>query len=172
MDKDTIIEWNLSKETLDDFARCSREPEKVKRYIRCADRLVKDGLLYDDFIEILKKWKFTDKDVKTIKSVMAEFPNHSLNIEQMEWLEEYRSSITNDDKRKCLADFLSINGVSDTDDIINQIDNIKAPKEIRRLFINSPLAKTEITLKVFCDMVIKYLGKEGKRGWNYENARR
>lgn len=88
-----LEDFSLPKESLEDFARCSREPEKVKYYIRCADKLVMDGLLPDDFMTIMNKWGFTDKDVKALKSVMAEFPNHSLNVEQMEWLEDYRSSI-------------------------------------------------------------------------------
>ena len=95
---DDLIDYNLDKETLEDFARCSREPEKIKHYIRCADRLLMDGLLPDDFFAILKEWEFTDKDVESLKSVMEVFSSCSLNTMQMEWLEEYRNSIVTADR--------------------------------------------------------------------------
>lgn len=160
-------------ETLEDFARCSREPEKIKHYIRCADKLLMDGLLPDDFFAILKEWGFSDKDVESLKSVMEVFPNHSLNTMQMEWLEEYRSSIVTTDRKKYLVDFLSKNGISDINDIIAKIDGINTPKEIKRTFDNIPsFRKSGITFKEFCVVVIKYLDKEGEKGWNYDNAKR
>lgn len=159
-------------ETLEDFARCSREPEKIKHYIRCADKLLMDGVLHDDFFAILKEWGFSDKDVESLKSVMEVFPNHSLNTMQMEWLEEYRSSIVTPDRKKYLANFLSMNGISDINDIIAKIDGIKNTRDISFIFNKTDrLKQSEIRLKEFCDVVIKYLGKEGKRGWNYNNIK-
>ena len=135
-----------------------------------------DGLLPDDFFAILKEWGFSDKDVESLKSVMEVFPNHSLNTMQMEWLEEYCNSIVTTDRKKDLVDFLSKNGIndiSDINDIIAKIGGIKKPKEIKRIFQNTDrLMKSGIYLKEFCDVVIKYLGKEGEGGWNYQNAKR
>ena len=159
-------------ETLEDFARCSREPEKIKHYIRCADKLLMDGVLHDDFFAILKEWGFSDKDVESLKSVMEVFSNHSLNPTQMKWLEEYRNSIVTTDRKKYLVDFLSMNGISDINDIIAKIDGIKNTRDISFIFNKTDrLKQSEITLKGSCDVVIKYLGKEGKRGWNYNNIK-
>ena len=153
----------------------SVKPE-IRKYQAYANTLRKYCLLYDDFMRYLNGWKFTPEMIRDLKSVMSEYPQYSLNEIQMEWLEEYRNSIVTTDRKKDLVDFLSKNGIndiSDINDIIAKIGGIKKPKEIKRIFQNTDrLMKSGIYLKEFCDVVIKYLGKEGEGGWNYQNAKR
>lgn len=149
----------------------SVKPE-IRKYQAYANTLRKDCLLYDDFMRYLNGWKFTSEMIRDLKSVMSEYPQYSLNTMQMEWLEEYRNSIVTTDRQKYLVDFLSMNGISDINDIIAKIDGIKIPRDINFIFNNTDrLKQSEITLKEFCDVVIKYLGKEGERGWNYNNIK-
>lgn len=149
----------------------SVKPE-IRKYQGYANTLRKDCLFYDDFMRYLNGWKFTPEMIRDLKSVMSEYPQYSLNTMQMEWLEEYRNSIVTTDRQKYLVDFLSMNGISDINDIIAKIDGIKIPRDISFIFNNTDrLKQSEITLKEFCDVVIKYLGKEGERGWNYNNIK-
>ncbi len=154
-----------------------RKPSSVKPEIRkyqgYANTLKKQCLLYDDFMCALKNWKFTPEMIRDLKSVMLEYPMYSINTIQMEWLEEYCNSIVTTDRKKYLVRFLSKNGISDINDIIAKIDEINTPKEIKRIFDNTPsINKSGITFKEFCVVVIKYLDKEGEQGWNYDNAKR
>ena len=109
----------------------------------------------------------------------------------MEWLEEYRSSIENtntpdgstpnaDDKdvnnterkdsfRKCLSNAR----ITKVDEIIDKIDDVHGDKprmiyKVRKDFINN---SSIMTLHKFCDEEIKYRGKQGVRGWPYDNIR-
>lgn len=148
----------------------SVKPE-IRKYQAYANTL-KDYLLKDDFLRILQGWEFTPEMIEDLESVMLRYPRYSLNEKQKEWLEAYRSSIVTSDRKKELADFLSINGISNIDEIITMIDNIKTPKEIKGLSNNTSLKKSAITLKGLCEVVIKYLGKDGECGWNYENVKR
>lgn len=146
----------------------SVKPE-IRKYQAYANTL-KDCLLKDDFLRILQVWKFTPEMIEDLESVMLRYPRYSLNTKQMEWLEEYRDNIVMTDRKKELSTFLSINGVSDVGDIIDKIDGIKTAKEIKRLF-DSSLNKSQITLTDFCEVVIMYLGKEGEKGWTYNNIK-
>ena len=149
----------------------SMKPE-YRKYLAYANTLRKDCLFHDDFMRYLNGWRFTPEMIRDLKSVMLRYPRYSLNEEQMKWLEEYCSSIVTPDRKKYLVDFLSMNGISDIDDIIAKIDGIKIPRDISFIFNNTDrLKQSGITLKEFCDVVIKYLGKEGERGWNYNNIK-
>ena len=65
----------------------SVKPE-IRKYQAYANTLRKDCLLYDDFMRYLNGWKFTPEMIRDLKSVMSEYPQYSLNVEQMKWLEE------------------------------------------------------------------------------------
>lgn len=158
--------------TIMSVGRVNSVKPEIRKYQAYANTLRKDCLLYDDFMRYLNGWKFTPEMIRDLKSVMSEYPQYSLNTMQMEWLEEYRNSIVTTDRQKYLVNFLSMNGISDINDIIAKIDGIKIPRDISFIFNNTDrLKQSEITLKEFCDVVIKYLGKEGERGWNYNNIK-
>lgn len=87
----------------------SVKPE-IRKYQAYANTL-KDYLLKDDFLRILQGWKFTPEMIEDLESVMLRYPRYSLNTKQMEWLDEYRSSIVAPDdnvttNKPCYSDDL------------------------------------------------------------------
>lgn len=89
----------------------SVKPE-IRKYQWYANTLRKDCLFHDDFMCQLNRWQFTPEMIRDLKSVMLEYPKCSLNEMQMEWLEEYRSSIVTTDGD------VTINEPSYSDDLI------------------------------------------------------